>query len=261
MLEGELFSPLLRPGDPVPVVVNQALALRYFPNDSPVGRRITFDREPDEDSYWYSITGVVGNERLSASQEPRPEIINHLIGDAPRTMRFTVRTVAAPHLIVPVARNAVHALDPGIPMGKTRTMAEVANHALSQERFLMTLLFVFAAAALLLTAVGLYGVAAQGARSRRREVGIRVALGAQKGALLVLLLKRAGMVTAIGLAIGGVGALASGRLIESLLFEVEANDPLNLLASGAILAIIALIAGYVPARRALKAEPAQVLSE
>ena len=259
VLDGALFSSLLGPDQLVPVVVNKAFADRYFPDESPAGQRIAFDRAPDEDSYWYPIAAVVGNERLSANQDPVPEIISHLRADTPRTLRFVIRTSGAPIGVLPEASSTLRALDPGIPIVAVRTMDEVVDHALLSERFLMILLVAFAASALTLTAVGVYGVVAQGARTRRREIGIRVALGAQKPMLFALLLKRAAFVVSAGLAVGLATALVAGRFVESLLFEVAANDPFVLAASGCILAVIALGSCYVPARRALAADPADLL--
>ena len=140
-----------------------------------------------------------------------------------------------------------------------RTMEEVASDALAEERFLMTMLGVFALTALVLAGVGVYGVAAQSARARTREIGIRMALGASAGSVVRLLVWRGATLVAAGLAMGVAGAAAGSRLIEGLLFGVEPLDPRTLVAGCVILAGVALASNYLPARRATRLDPANVL--
>lgn len=256
---GRMFRDRLGPDEAVPVVVNQAFADRYFPDDTPVGKRVAFDRHPDENSYWYPIVAVVGNERLSIVEEPRPEIISHLRGDTPQTLHFALKTTIPPLSVAPLVRATLHQMDPEIPLVAVRTMERVASDALAEDRFLLTLLGVFAGSALLLAAIGVYGVAAQAARGRVREIGIRMALGATDSGIVRLLVLRGAAFIAMGLVLGLVGSLTAGRLMQGLLFGVKPGDPVTLGSVGVLLALVALGSSYLPARRATRLDPARVL--
>jgi hypothetical protein len=259
VLEGEIFSDQLAPEQNVPVVVNRAFAERYFPDGSPVGRRVAFARHPNEDSYWYPIVGVVGNERMFHASEPEPEIISHFAGDTPNTIRFVLQTEVPPVSLVEPAREAVARVDAGIPFVLPRTMAQVAADALVRERFLVTLLTAFGVAALVLAAVGVYGVAAQAARARAREIGIRMALGATGEQILWQLLGRAAAFVALGTVLGLAGAAAGGRVIAGMLYAVTPTDPVTWLVAALLLGAVGLVATYLPARRAARTNPAEVL--
>ncbi len=259
VLAGRLFDLDLGPDEAVPVVVNQAFAQRYFPDESPVGRRISFDRNPNENSYWYPIVGVVGNERMSIASGPLPEVLTHLRGDMPATVRFALKTAVPPLSIVQAARTTLAELDAEIPLVGIRTMDEVAADARASDRFLMTLLGIFGAAALVIAAVGVYGVAAQAARSRTREIGIRMALGASERSVVQSLVFRNAAFLAGGLALGVVGVVAGGRAIGSLLYGVEPTDPVTVIGVVALMALTALASSYWPARRATQLDPVRVL--
>ncbi|MEZ5318275.1 MAG: ADOP family duplicated permease [Vicinamibacterales bacterium] len=226
LVAGRMFDDRdLAPDAPVPVVVNQAFVDRYFPDASPVGRRVTFDREATADSYWYPIVGVVGNERKDLPTAPVPEIIAHLRGDVPSTLTFAVRTAVPPLSIVPQIRDVLASYDREAPLLAVRTMEQVAAEASAPARFAMTLFGAFAVAALLLAAIGVYGVANQAARARTREVGIRIALGAQGPTVVRQLMRRGAWFCGAGLAAGLAGVLAFSGLLESRLYEVDARDP------------------------------------
>jgi len=259
LIEGEIFDDALAPGQHVPVVVNQAFVDRYFPGESPVGRRVSFDRHPDESSYWYPIVGVVGNERMVYREEPEPEIISHLLGDTPNTLRFVLSTEVPPETLVAAVRDTVARVDARIPFVLPRTMEQVAADELVRDRFLMTLLGVFALSALVLAAVGVYGVAAQGARARTREIGIRMALGATGEQIVGQLVRGGGVFVLIGLLLGFAGAVAASRLIAGFLFDIEPLDPATWAGVGLVLAAVGLVASYLPARAAARTDPAEVL--
>jgi predicted permease len=262
LLQGRMFDDRdLTPDAPVPVLVNQAFADRYFPDESPVGRLVVFDREPTERSYWYPIIGVVGNERKDLLTEPVPEIIAHLHGDTPSTISFVVRTVVAPLSIVPQVRSVVSEIDPEAPLLSVRTMDGVVAEARTSERFLLTLLAVFAAAALVLAAVGVYGVANQAARARTREVGIRLALGAPGSAVVRGLVARGALFVALGIAAGTVGALFSSRLLEAQLYQVNPRDPATLSVVAGLIALVAVTAILWPTWRATRVDPVSVLRD
>ena len=169
------------------------------------------------------IVGVVGNERMLHTSAPQPEIISHFAGDTPGTMRFALKTEVPPATLAETVRGAVAEIDGRIPFVAPRTMNEVAADALVRERFLMTLLGVFAVAALALAAVGVYGVAAQGARSRIKEIGIRLALGATGEQIVRRLVVRAGVFIGIGLVLGLAASAAAGQLIAGSLYGVRAR--------------------------------------
>jgi putative ABC transport system permease protein len=259
IIEGSLPPDRLSAGDRVPVVVNRAFAEQYFPDESPVGRRIAFDRQPSERSYWYPIVGVVGNERHHVTEPPQPEVLAHLRGDTPRTIRIAIKAAVPPLDLTGPIRETLRQMDPDIPMEEVATMEQVAARALATQRFLMLLLGLFGGLALVLACVGVYGVAAQVARSRVREVGIRMALGAGGWTIIrELVLKGAGYVVA-GLAIGLVTAYAGANVMQSFLFGVEPVDPITFAVVPALLIAVTMIASWIPARRATRLNPVTVL--
>lgn len=260
LLEGELLPDQLLPDRPRPVLVNKAFVDRYFPGESPLGRRVTFDRVPDSTSWWYTIIGVVGNERMELASETPPQIIGHLSSDTPGNMQYVVKTTTSPSGLVPQVRAALAAIDPEVPLRRVRTMNQVALDALAADRYLMVLLGVFAVVALGLAVVGVYGVAAQAARARTREIGIRLALGATTRDVLRTLMTRGLGFVAVGVAAGIGGALASGRVLGRLLFRVEPTDPLTLASVAALLFIVAVAAIIAPARKATRLDPRDVLT-
>jgi putative ABC transport system permease protein len=257
--QGALFPDLVAPGTPHPVIVNQAFVDRYFPNESPVGRRITFDRAPDSTSYWYSITGVVGNERMVLTAEPRPEIIAHLAADTPSRLRFVVKTEGEPLRLADEIRGAIASIDPEVPVIAVRPMDAVVAEALARDRFLMAMLGVFAVVALALAALGVYGVATQATRVRLREIGIRLALGAAPRDVLRTLMVRGATFAGLGVAAGIAGTLLLGRGLDRLLFDVRATDPITLGVVTTLLGLVAVAAILTPARRAMRVDPVRVL--
>lgn len=259
LVEGEIFDDARAPDEAVSVVVNEAFVERYFPDGSPVGRRIAFDRRPGENSYWYPIVAVVGNEPMLHGSVPEPEVISHFAGDTPNTMRLAIAADVPPETLVGAARDALARVDRRIPFVAPRTMREVAADALARERFLMTLLSAFGAAALALSAVGVYGVAAQAARGRTREIGIRKALGATGTQITRQLLARAAAFVGAGTLLGLAGVAASGRLIAGMLYAIQPTDPLTWAGAALLLGAVGLVATYLPARRAARANPAAVL--
>lgn len=261
VIEGRLFDAAVTPDRPLPVVVNRTFAETYFPEGTPVGRRIAFDRSPTEDSYWYEIAAVVGDERMSFKDEPAPEIIAHLFGDVPSVLRWVVKGTDDPASLMPQIRAALADLDAGIPIRNIRTMDEIRRGGLSRERFVFVVFGALALCALLLSCVGVYGVSAQAARYRIREVGIRQALGATRSRILGEFLGAGMRWVALGLAIGLGGALLAGRVMESLLWGVRPSDPATLFGVLAILAGAGVLASYLPAWRASRQDPAAVLRE
>jgi ABC-type antimicrobial peptide transport system permease subunit len=176
-------------------------------------------------------------------------------------MRFVVRTSVPPTSLVSAVTNAVHQVDPDEPVLKVETMEDVVNASLFQQRFSMLLLAAFAGLALLLAAVGIYSVLAFAVRRRAREIGIRMALGAQIGDVLRMILYDGMRPALIGVAIGLAGALALGRVVSTLIYGVSASDPATYLAVSGLLAAVALVASVIPAMRAAKVDPMTALRD
>lgn len=170
-------------------------------------------------------------------------------------MTFEVRTAGDPVPLAPAIRQAVREVDSNLPVVGIRTQVEQANESLRIERLFARLLSFFGLLALLLAAIGLYGVMAYAAAQRTKEIGIRMALGAQRYDVLKLVLSQGMILTLIGVALGAAGALSLTRLMKSLLFGVSATDPVTFIAIALLLAAVALLASYVPARRATKIDP------
>jgi putative ABC transport system permease protein len=260
VVEGRVFDARDSVDDaPVPVVVNQAFVDRYFPSGSPIGRRVAFDRNPTPGSYWYPIVGIVGNERKDPLKAPVPEIIGHIRGDVPATLTFVIRSSAPPESLIGAARSALAGLDREAPLLVPRTMAEVAAASRAETRFLMTLFGIFAATALVLAAIGVYGVASQAARARTREVGIRLALGGTGRSIVRTLVVRGARFAAAGLAVGVAASFLTGRFLEALLFEVTPHDPLTLAVVVALIGGVAVAATFWPTWRSAQVDPASVL--
>ena len=246
-------------GDQV-VVINNALARTYFRGENPVGQRICFDKVPDSTSTWRTIVGVVGDERQSdLATESQIEFITPEL-QAPSTfMNLVVRVAHDPLAVAPAVRRVVKEMDPTIGFTSVQTMDGVRLQSLARQRFLMTLLSGFSLAGLLLTAVGVYGVMAYLARTRIREMGIRIALGAQANEVQWLVVREGLRLTAIGVTIGVGGALVTTRAMIALLYHVTPNDPATFVAVPVLLIVTALAATWLPAVRASRADPMESL--
>jgi putative ABC transport system permease protein len=172
-----------------------------------------------------------------------------------RRMVVVARTAADPTSLISALRGAVTAMDKNLAVSNIVTMEEIAAQSIGQERFTLLLLGIFAALALLLSAAGIYGVMSYAVAQRTREIGVRMALGAEAGNVLRLVIGQGMLLALIGVGIGLAGSLALSRLMKTMLFGVSATDPLTFIGVGALLALVALVACYVPARRAAKVDP------
>jgi putative ABC transport system permease protein len=241
-------------------LINQAMAEAHFPGEDPLGQRITTDRVPDSTSVWRTIVGVVGSERQSEIALPaRIELIEPFGQATERSMHIYVRAGADPALIVPAVRTIVHELDPDLPLADAVVMDDVVADSMARDRFLMLLLLTFAAVALVLALVGVYGVTAQAARQRLAELGIRMALGARGADILRLTLRRGLGLVVAGVLIGIGAALLATRALEGVLYGVAPNDPTTFLAVALLLVAAGLAAAWLPARRAARLDPARTL--
>jgi putative ABC transport system permease protein len=262
LVRGRAFDSRDRPDAPLTVLINETLARRYYEGEDPIGKRITFDRVPEAGSVWRTIIGVVAPERqLGMAREPLPEFLAPLAQDWSRTQYLVLRTAGDPRLLLPAVRSEVGRLDASLPLFDVRTLAEVRSASFARERFVMALFGLFAALALLLTLVGVYGVSAQAAKARTREIGIRMALGAQRGSVQRMIVGQGMRLVAGGLALGLAGALAAGRFMRSLLVGVAATDAATYVAVCALLTLSALLASWLPARRAARVDPVVALRD
>ncbi len=242
-------------GQPV-AIVNQTLAKTYFGDGDPIGQRIAYGR-PSPTTTWSTVVGMVTDEKQDGlGAEVKPEVYEPHTQDSANTMTIIVRTAGEPTALLPLARREVAAVDNGIALYDIRTLEQVIDRSLAEERFATVILAGFAGAALLLAAIGLYGIVAFGVTERTREIGLRLALGADRGSVLRMIVWDGLRVVLAGLAIGLLGALALNRVVESFLFQTPPTDPLVYVSVACILAAAGALASYVPARRAARVDPA-----
>ncbi|HEX8068864.1 MAG TPA: ABC transporter permease [Pyrinomonadaceae bacterium] len=242
---------------PLVVVVNQALARRDFPGEDPVGKRINLGgTRPDGQPIWFEIVGVVANVRnLELSAEPTPEMYTSYLQDPFAGMSYVVRAAVEPESLTPAVREILRQVDRAQPVAEFREMDEIVAESAAQPRFNTLLLGLFAGVALLLAAAGIYGVMAYSVTQRTHEIGIRMALGARRGDVLRLVVGQGFRLALVGLALGLFCAYALTRVMSSLLYGVSATDPLTFAGGALLLAAVALLACYIPARRATDIDP------
>jgi len=237
------------------VIVDEALAERYFTNRDPVGLRIKRGG-PSADQPWMTIVGVVGNMKSDGFDQPdQPHLYFPIFQFPQYAMAIYLRTDVAPSTMTAALREQVRAADRDLPVFGEQTMAQVAAESVSRRKFAMQLVGLFGILALLLAGVGIYGVIAYSVTQRTREIGIRVALGASRSAILRWVLKQGMILTVAGIALGLLVAFFLTRLLRSLLFGIAATDFVTYGALALLLTVVALIACYVPARRATKVDP------
>jgi len=256
---GRALAPEDREGAPLVALIDEEAARRFWPGEDPIGRRIRYVWTPDR---WLTIVGVVGTVRRdSLSAAPSPSLYVPMHQANAVAMRLVVRTDAGldPESFAPALRAAVAAVDAAVPVGAVQPLRGVVSASAARPRFVTTLLGAFATVAVLLGAVGIYGVVAAGVARRRREIGVRLALGATRGRVLRMVLREGLTVTLAGVGLGLLGAAAAGGALRAWLFGVEPWDPTVLLLVPALLAMVSIGASVGPARRAAKVEPAGVM--
>ena len=249
------------PGGLLVTMVNETLARKYFPGEDAIGKRIRFGR-PTEKDPWVVIVGVVADAKQDGMDQPvQPEVYVPFADDTASPVSFVLRSSAEPAELAALVRREVRAVDKDLVPTDIVTMRELVSGSLQQERFRTALLSGFAGAALLLAAIGIYGVLAYLVTQRTREIGIRMALGAQQPQLLAMIFRQGMGPVAYGVALGIAGAVACARLIRTLLFGVDATNPATYAAAAAILLMVAMCACYFPARRATKVDPMVALRD
>ena len=238
-----------------PTIINQKFADTYFPNQNPIGRRISTD---EKHAQWATIVGVVADVRhTSLEEEPQPQIYNaaYDFGYA----YFAVRSSQPPSVVAAEVRSTLKSIDPNLALTDVHTMGDLVSIASARRRFQTSLLTAFAAIALTLALVGLYGLMAYSVNRRTREVGIRMALGAQRSDVLLLVLKNAAFLVSAGLVAGIVCTWVATRAMKAFLFGVSEHDPATAAAVIALVLVSGLLAAFVPARRASSTDPMQAL--
>jgi putative ABC transport system permease protein len=260
LVRGRMFDSSDGPEAPLVVVVNETFAREHFPGEDPLGQKIAYDRAATAESTWYEIVGIVGDQHQNSPGQPVvAEVFENRDQDWGRFSWIVMRTSMEPMSVVPVFRSVLREMDPLIPVASVRPLEEVWRTSMAREEFILTLLGVFGAVALVLAAVGVYGVTAQAARKRTQEIGIRMALGAAAPDVLSMLLRQALRVVGLGLAVGLVATLLTTRVLTTLLFGVAPTDPGTLAAVVVLLGGVALLACYVPALRATRVDPVRSL--
>ncbi len=260
LVQGRMFADSDGADDPLVVLVNETFAEEHFPGEDPIGKRIAYERRAEDAEYWYEIIGIVGDQhQASPSVAPRAEVFELANQDWGRTNWMVIRGSGDPDAIAPMARAVLRELDPLIPISQVRPLRQVWRASMQRDEFLLTLLGAFGLSALLLAALGVYGVTAQAATRRSHEIGIRMALGAERGQVLGMIVRQGMGVVGIGLVAGLGAALVATRGLESLLFQIEPTDPLTLGGVGALLGGVAVLACLIPARKAARIDPAETL--
>jgi predicted permease len=256
LLGGRAFTDADRDGAPHVALVNEAMAHRFWPEQDPVGKRF----RPVWWNEWVTVVGIVGNVKdQGLADEEQLEVYRPFAQGPAADMTLVLRTRSAPATLAGSLRQAVWSVDPTVPVSDMRTMEQVVLTSLSRPRFTMVLLSLFAVLALGLGAVGIYGVIAFAVSQRTQEIGIRMALGATPGSVLGLELRRGGALAAMGVVIGLSAGIMVTRLMRSMLFNVSPFDLLTFVAVALAVLGVALLASYVPARRATRVNPVAAL--
>lgn len=254
---GREFSGADHERAPMVTVINETMAKRYWPNANPIGQRI---KEGLKEGAWREIVGVVGSVRhLARGAEPRPEMFVPLSQAPPATLNVAVRTQVEQASFEATLRRSVTAIDANLPVFEVRTMEDRLFESVAQPRFRTALLGVFAALALAMAVIGLYAVMAVSVAQRAHELGIRIALGAQRRDVISLVLGQGLKLVGSGIVIGLAGAWALTRVLATLLYEVRPTDPLTFLGVPALLIAVAILACWLPARQAANVDPLTAL--
>ena len=260
LIRGRQFTASDRFGAPAVTIVDQEMAHRFWPNADPIGKRITFNNLTDSNISWITVVGLVGHT-LHEGLDGKARTQFYLpIGQSGQTgLVFAVRTSGDPMAALAGARSAVRSVDADLPLASPTTMESLIEQSTGPRRFAMLLLGTFAGLAMVLASIGLYGVMSYMVTQRTRELGVRVALGAGTREVLTLVLGQGLRLAIVGVAIGLVASLAVTRVMKDMLFNVSATDPVTFVLISVLLIGVAMLASYLPARRAMKVDPIEAL--
>ncbi|MEW6210872.1 MAG: ABC transporter permease [Acidobacteriota bacterium] len=253
VLKGRAFTASDTKDKPGVIIINEAMARKVWPDEEAVGKRLKMGVPENP---WLTVAGVVKDVQLAPGADPPPQAFMpyaQVPNFGPRYL--VVRAVSDPTNLVAAIRNEVSVIDPDQPIASASLMEEVLSESLSRQRFNMTLLLIFAAIAIALASVGIYGVMSYTVTQNTREIGIRLALGAQTSDVLRLVARQGFLLTVAGVGAGLAGAFALTRLMSNLLYGVTATDPMTFVFVSAILLLVAMLACYIPARRAARVDP------
>jgi putative ABC transport system permease protein len=259
LIQGRVFDSSDRPASPTVVVVNETLTRRLWPGEEPIGKRLK-QGWPEDQSAWREVIGVVGDVKFEGVAEETPaQVYLPMTQESSQGFAIVVRAAADPGRLSSVVEATVHQLDKDLPLFAVRTMDQMLTESMARQRMATLILAVFAAIALTLASIGLYGVVSHGVTERTHEIGVRMALGANQRHVLKLVVRQGLSMAAAGIAIGLAGAIALSKTVQALLFGVTATDPLTFAAVVAVLLCVATVACYVPAWRATRVDPTQAL--
>jgi putative ABC transport system permease protein len=259
LIKGRFFTIADNADAPLVIIVNQAFAKKFWPNEDALGKRIVMGGMSN-DPKWITIVGVVGDMRhFGLDVAPRPEMYVPFAQSAYFTPIYVVRSKQDPRTLLPAIRREIQAIDPAVPLANVRTFEDVIADSVAPRRLSVVLLGVFAAVAVLLASVGIYGVMSFLVVQRTHEIGVRMALGAQRRDVLKLVLARSLKLISVGTIIGLIVALMSTHTLQALLYSVSAFDAATFALVTIALSAVALAASYLPAMRATKSDPMVVL--
>jgi putative ABC transport system permease protein len=254
--QGREFRPDDVAGQPGVAIINEDAARRFWPNQDPIGKRISPDGAGFQPGVWLSIVGIVADVRHSTlDAAPRPEVYYAYPQYPVRSLTFVMRTATEPMSLAAAARKEIWAVDKDLPISSLQTMDGLISASIAQRRLYLWLMAAFAAMALLLAAVGIYGVMSYTVAQRAHEIGVRMALGAQASDVLKLVIGQGAKLALIGLALGLIAGAALTRLLKNLLYGVSETDAVTFAIVSLLLASIALLACYLPALKATKVDP------
>jgi len=257
-VSGRDFTPAYQPDSPRVTIVSESAARRLFPGEDPIGKRIdVFIGDPGSP---YEIVGVVKDIKVSSLDvDVFPIVYIPHTQLSPGVMTFVIRTNGNPQSLATGAVAAVHELDPELPVADVQPMDDVVAFTVARPRVIMTLLAAFAAMAMLLAGVGVYGVMAYSVGQRTHEIGVRLAMGATNGMVFRMIIGQAFMLAAIGIGVGLVAAFGATRVLQTLLYHTEPRDPSTFAIAAVVLMAVAMLASYVPARRGTRIALAEAL--
>jgi len=234
------------------VVINETAARKYFPNEDPVGQHVG---QSPEESAQSEIVGIIRDTKYDSVRDAAPPTIYTAVGPGTRSLTVMVRTAGEPAAMTETVRHALQQLDPDVPMTGITTQSDQVNARFAQERLFALAYSLFGALALLLACIGLFGLMSYSVSRRTNEIGIRMALGAQRAGVVGMVLQESMVLVAIGVGTGLAGALAGGRYVESVLYGLTTTDVWTISSAIGATVLVSLAAGYLPARRAARVDP------